>query len=126
LSLTWHGAEALANVVKALQIGIDKTTSQGTIEAKRLVNRDTTTLQGSIHPEPARVNEAGQVEGAYGPHDVAYAVFQEFMPGEWMPDPDGDGESLRRRWGGKPYMRPSQKTVEDRLLPNILEAWRAV
>jgi hypothetical protein len=111
----------MAKVERALMLGIDKTTSEGTIDAKRLVNRDTTTLQGSIFPEPAKVNGSGQVEGVYGPHDVEYAKYQEFLPGETMPD----GQP-RRRKGGKPYMRPSMRTVEKNLAPNIQAAYRGL
>lgn len=119
--LTWNGAAVEALVEKALRIGIDKTTSDATIEAKKLVHVDTATLQGSIYPEPAKVNGDGQMEGAYGPHDVAYAIFQEFLLGEAMPD---GGERTRR--GGKPFMRPSAATAEKNLTGNIQDAWRGL
>lgn len=119
--VTWNGKEAMAKVERALKLGIDKTTSQGSIEAKRLVHIDTSTLQGSIYPEPAKLNDSGQIEGIYGPHDIAYAKFQEFVPGEQMPD----GET-RTRAGGKPYMRPSMKVVEKNLAPNITEAYKGL
>jgi hypothetical protein len=121
MSLEWHGAEAIARATRALKLGIDKTTSEATIEAKRLVNIDTSTLQGSIFPEPATLNKDGQMEGAYGPHDVAYAVEQEFLQGEQMPD-----GITRERRGGKPYMRPSMRTAEEKLSGNIVDAYRSL
>jgi hypothetical protein len=121
MSLEWNGAEAIAKATRALQIGIDKTTSDATIEAKRLVNRDTTTLQGSIYPEPAKLTAEGQMEGAYGPHDVEYAVVQEFLQGETMPD-----GTTRDRKGGKPYMRPSQTNAAEKLPGNIVDAYRGL
>jgi hypothetical protein len=135
-TLDWHGKEMSDLVEHALRLGIDKTASEGSIEAKGLVHFDTTTLQGSIRPDPAKKNADGQIEGAYGPHratnpeneeDVmTYAVYQEFLPGEWMPDPSGEGETMRRRRGGKPYMRPSMKTVEKNLPGNIAAAYRSL
>jgi hypothetical protein len=121
MSLEWHGAEVIEKATRALKLGIDKTTSEASIEAKRLVNIDTSTLQGSIYPEPAKLNAEGQMEGAYGPHDVAYAVEQEFLQGETMPD----GE-VRARNGGKPYMRPSQTTAAEKLPGNIVDAYRGM
>ena len=129
--IKWHGKEAIDKAIKALKVGIDKTTSIGTIEAKTLVNKDTTALQGSIYPEPAKINDQGQVEGVYGPHraanpasgeDVAtYATYQEFDLGERMPD-----GSTRDRKGGKPYMRPSMRKAESVLMDNIVKAYKGL
>jgi len=121
VSVEWFGDAARERIERALVLGIDKTTGDASIEAKRLVHRDTTTLQGSISPEPAKVNESDQVEGAYGPHDVDYAALQEFLPGEQMPD-----GSTRQRKGGKPYMRPSKANAESKLMPNIAAAYRGL
>jgi hypothetical protein len=121
VSLEWFGEQAKDRVTRALHLGIDKTTSEGAIAAKHLVNRDTTALQGSIYPEPSKVNEEGQVEGVYGPHDIAYAAVQEFLPGEKMPD-----GSTRERKGGKPYMRPSYEEAKAKLMPNIAAAYRGL
>lgn len=121
MSLEWFGDQQKAKVELALRRGIDRTTSEGTIEAKRLVNVRTATLQGSIYPEPAKVNAEGQVEGVYGPHDVEYAVYQEFLPTELMPD-----GTPRRKRGGKPYMRPSMKLVLRNLRDNIAAAYRGI
>jgi hypothetical protein len=121
VSLEWHGDEMSALVERALRLGIDRTTSEASIEAKGLVHIDTALLQGSIYPEPAKKNDAGQIEGAYGPHDIAYAAAQEFILGEKMPD-----GGTRTRKGGKPYMRPSMATAEKRLPGNIADAYRSL
>ena len=121
MSLEWCGAQAKERVERALVLGIDRTTGDAAIEAKRLVNIDTATLQGSIRPEAAHLNAEGQVEGLYGPHDVAYAAEQEFLPGEQMPD-----GGTRQRKGGKPYMRPSKASAEQKLVPNIAAAYRGL
>lgn len=120
VSLDWHGGEMTAKVIRALKIGIDKTTSDASIEAKRLVNIDTSTLQGSIRPEAAAENSNGQIVGIYGPHDVEYAAWQEFLPGEQMPD-----GATRERSGGKPYMRPSMAKAEEEIGKNIRDAYEA-
>lgn len=119
----WYGPEAMAKVERALMMAIDKTTSDGAIEAKDPVHKDTTLLQGSIFAVPAKKTSEGIIEGIYGPHDVDYAVFQEFLPGESMPDPPG---GVRVRSGGKPYLRPSMKTAEKKLPENIVAAYRKV
>jgi hypothetical protein len=117
--MKWLGKEAIEKSTRALMMGIDKTTSDATIEAKRLVNIDTTTLQGSIFPEPAKIDNDGTVVGEYGPHDVAYAVEQEFLLGEQLPD-----GGTRQRKGGKPYMRPSMRKAEQSLMGNIIKAYK--
>lgn len=129
MEMKWYGKEATDKAIRALKLGIDKTTSIGTIEAKNLVNKDTTALQGSIYPEPAKLNDQGQVEGVYGPHRAAnpasgedvttYATYQEFDLGERMPD-----GSTRDRKGGKPYMRPSMRKAESVLMDNIVKAYK--
>ncbi|MFA5130497.1 MAG: hypothetical protein WC477_06335 [Patescibacteria group bacterium] len=131
MEMKWYGKEATDKAIRALRIGIDKTTSIGTIEAKNLVNKDTTALQGSIYPEPAKLNDQGQVEGVYGPHRAAnpasgedvttYATYQEFYLGERMPD-----GSTRERKGGKPYMRPSMRKAESVLMDNIVKAYKGL
>jgi len=129
--LTWNGAAIEALVERALILGIDKTTSDAAIEAKRLCNRDTTALQGSIGPDHAVVNAEGQIEGAYGPHRadnpkthediMTYAVYQEFLLGEQMPD-----GGTRTRNGGKPYMRPTIPKASEELPKNIAAAYRGL
>jgi hypothetical protein len=131
MELKWYGKEATDRAIKALKLGIDKTTSIGTIEAKTLVNKDTTALQGSIYPEPAKMNDDGQIEGVYGPHRAAnpssgedvttYATYQEFDLGEQMPD-----GSTRDRKGGKPYMRPSMRKAESVLMDNIVKSYKGL
>jgi len=131
--MSWYGPEAKAKVEQALKMAINITTSDGAIEAKKEVHRETTTLQGSIWPETAKKNSEGEIEGIYGVHraenpnsheDVTtYAVYQEFLPGESMPDPPG---GTRIRAGGKPYLRPSMKTAERKLPLNIKAAYRSV
>lgn len=131
MEMKWYGKEATDKAIRALRLGIDKTTSIGTIEAKNLVNKDTTALQGSIYPEPAKLNDQGQVEGVYGPHRAAnpasgedvttYATYQEFDLGERMPD-----GSTRDRKGGKPYMRPSMRKAESVLMDNIVKAYKGL
>ena len=106
----WHGPEMKAKVERALMRGIDKTTSQAAITAKRLVHIDTSTLQGSISPDPARV-EGDEVVGQFSTHDVAYAKPQEFLPPEK---------------GGKPYMRPAADEAAKNLAGNIRKAWEEV
>jgi hypothetical protein len=120
-TLDWHGKEMSDLVEHALRLGIDKTASEGAIEAKGLVHIDTALLQGSIYPEPAKKNADGEIEGAYGPHDIVYAAAQEFLLGEKLPD-----GGTRTRKGGKPYMRPSMKTVEKSLPGNIAAAYRSL
>lgn len=121
MSMEWFGGARKADIERALKLGIDKTTSDAAIDAKRLVNIDTSTLQGSIFPEAAKPNADGQIEGAYGPHDVDYAALQEFLPGEQMPD-----GTPRTRSGGKPYMRPSKAEAEKKLMPNIQAAYKGL
>lgn len=121
MSLEWFAEQAKARVERALLLGIDKTTSEGAITAKRLVNIDTATLQGSIYPEPAVVASDSSVYGIYGPHDVAYAEVQEFLPGEQMPS-----GGTRERRGGKPYMRPSYEEAKQKVMPNIAAAYRGL
>lgn len=127
--LQWNGEHIQDMVTHALLIGVSKALYEGMAEAKRLVHKDTRSLESAITIESAHVNESGQVEGSYGPRSSAnfdtgedvltYAIFQEFLPGEEMPD-----GGTRERRGGKPYMRPSQKVAEAALLPSIAEAWR--
>lgn len=130
MSLEWFSEQAKARVERALLLGIDKTTSDGAITAKRLVNRETTTLQGSIYPEPAVVASDGSVYGIYGPHDVEYAVPQEFLPGEQAPEFTAGGKTYpagtRKRSGGKPYMRPSYEEAKQKVKPNIAAAYRGL
>jgi len=127
----WFDKEAIEKATRALKLGIDITTSIGTIEAKNNVNKDTTALQGAIYPEPSKINEQGQVEGVYGPHRAAnpttgedvttYATYQEFDLGEQMPD-----GTTRDRKGGKPYMRPSMRKAENVLMGNIVKAYKGL
>ena len=107
MSLQWHGDEQLRRTIRALQYGIDATTSVGTQVAKDLVHKDTGTLQGSIRPEPAKIT-GEQVVGAFGPHDVKYARYQEFLPPSR---------------GGKTYMRPAEQQAKKVLQSNIKKAY---
>lgn len=128
--MKWYGQEAIAKATRALMMGIDKTTSDATIEAKRLVHIKDTILQGSIMPEPAKLNDDKQIEGTYGPHDVDYAIWQEFMLGEKTPEYTSTvtgktyAEGTRQRKGGKPYMRPSMRKAEQSLMGNIIKAYK--
>jgi hypothetical protein len=127
----WYGKEATDRAIKALRIGIDLTSSEGTKTAKGEVHTDTTALQGSIYPEAAKLNDEGQVEGVFGPHradngtsgvDVmTYAVYQEFDLGEQMPD-----GTTRDRKGGRPYMRPGMRKAESVLMDNIVKAYKGL
>jgi len=133
VEMQWHGKEAMAKVEHALQMAIDKTTSDGAIEAKGLVHLDTTTLQGSIWPEGSKKNKDGQMEGAYGAHTannpesnvdvMSYAIWQEFLPGEALPDPPG---GIRTRAGGKPYLRPTIPKAQKELPINIANEYKKV
>jgi hypothetical protein len=131
VELTWNGAAIQEAVERALVLGIDRTTSDAAIEAKRLVNVDTSTLQGSIYPEPAKIID-DRVEGAYGPHDVDYAIWQEFALGQQTPEYASTAsgktysEGPRQRSGGKPYMRPSAANAEKALPGNIAAAYRGL
>lgn len=133
MSLDWHGAEMTALVERALQLGIDKTSGEASIAAKGLVHvGKSALLQGSIRPDPAKKNDAGQIEGAYGPHDVDYAIWQEFKLGERSPEYRSTAsgktysEGPRQRSGGKPYMRPSMATAEKKLPGNIADAYQGL
>jgi len=129
----WYGDDAKEMVEKALKLGINMTTSAGAIDAKREVHRKTTALQGSIYPEAAVMNSEGEVEGVYGVHRATntktgeevttYAVWQEFLPGEALPDPPG---GVRARAGGRPYLRPSMATAEKNLKGNLSAAYHVV
>jgi hypothetical protein len=129
--LNWNGKAMEDLITKAVRYGVDKTLYDGMAEAKRLVHKDTRSLESAIQIENAKMNDEGQIEGSYGPRSapnnatgrdiLEYAVFQEFLPGEEMPD----GGS-RTRKGGKPYMRPSQKVAESELMGNIADAYRGL
>lgn len=107
---TSYKKEAEERVLRALKLGIDKTTSEGTKTAKDLVHVDKALLQGSIRPEPAKV-VAGKVVGQYGTHDVEYAEPQEFLPPSK---------------GGKAYMRPSAEEAKKELPVNIKSAYNGL
>lgn len=70
--------------------GVDRVMADAVNHAKRLVNVDTASLQGSIKFEPA-VIKGDRAHGLWGSFDINYAAAQEFGP------------------RGKPYLRPAAK-----------------
>ena len=126
---TWGIREQMDRATLALVRGLERTAAIGVIEAKTLVNKDTTALQGSIMFHRAKKADDGTIECEYGPSRASnpnsgesittYAVYQEFDLGEQMPD-----GSTRDRKGGKPYMRPSMRKAESVLLENIAKAYK--
>ena len=81
---------------------VDRTMADGVNFAKRRVNVDTGSLQGSIKFEPATI-ENGRPHGLWGSFDINYAADQEF------------GRH------GKPYLRPAAKAVYPNLAKYIRE-----
>ena len=90
---------------RAAMDGVDKTMAEAVNIAKRRVNVDTASLQGSIKFEPAKM-ERDRAVGRWGSFDINYAAHQEF------------GRH------GKPYLRPAAKIAYPKLNKNIRESFK--
>lgn len=103
MSVDWKGKQVSEKLLAACERGMLETASECVATSKALVHKDTTSLQGSIRIDPEGVRrEGGQLSLDWGSHDIEYAIWQEFLPGEEMP-----GVGTRLLAGGKPYLRPS-------------------
>jgi len=103
VSVNWKGKQLRAKLDRAIEQGMKETASDCIATSKALVHKDTTSLQGSIRMDGRGVRrEGGQISLDWGSYGIDYAIWQEYLPGEELPE-----GGTRLLSGGKPYLRPS-------------------
>ena len=84
MSVKWNGAQVLAKVLLATRVGIDKTMSEASIDAKRNHpgwKNVTGTAEGSIRPVQFAEQKGSKTSGTWGSVDVQYFVWLELKHG---------------------------------------------
>lgn len=138
--LDWRGEQVRDHVVLAAGRAINRTLSECVIEAKSVVQKRTTVLQGSIQMRPAVQMDQTHVVGYWGSFAVHYAIYVEKGTRPHFPPVQAIAEGMRvtpevafliarsiSRKGTKayPYLERTAEKIYPKLAGYIREALEA-
>lgn len=139
--LDWRGEQVFDRLILATGQGINRTLADCVTEAKAVVQKRTTALQGSIQMRPAVQIDQAHVAGYWGSFAINYAIYVGKGTRPHFPPVQAIAESMRvtpeiafliarsiSRKGTKayPYLEPTAEKIYPRLAGYIREAREAM